>query len=60
MQLPQPHSSDEDDKFSDYEKHKIPRVKRPAQSAKVLVEQHSESEDDTFITIQKKKIKKNK
>ncbi|CAD8093118.1 unnamed protein product [Paramecium primaurelia] len=61
--LPQPISSDEEDKFSDYEKHKINRSQKPktyAQSAKVLIEQDSDSENDTFIAIQKKKIKKTK
>ncbi|CAD8198295.1 unnamed protein product [Paramecium octaurelia] len=61
--LPQPISSDEEDKFSDYEKHKISRSQKPktyAQSAKVLIEQDSDSENDTFIAIQKKKIKKTK
>ncbi|CAD8096723.1 unnamed protein product [Paramecium primaurelia] len=61
--LPQPISSDEEDKFSDYEKHKINRSQKPktyAQSVKVLIEQDSDSENDTFIAIQKKKIKKTK
>ncbi|CAD8107528.1 unnamed protein product [Paramecium sonneborni] len=61
--LPLPISSDEEDKFSDYEKHKINRSQKSktyAQSAKILNEQDSDSENDTFIAIQKKKIKKTK